>query len=78
MTEYELSPENFRVEGRLKVKGARRPLRVKPRDVDLAGGVDEHGPHITVAFTLPSGSFATVLLRELMKSEREVEAPEGM
>ena len=77
MTEYELSPENFRVEGRLKVKGARRPLRVKPTDMDLAGGVDEHGPHITVAFTLPSGSFATVLLRELMKSEREVEAPEG-
>jgi tRNA pseudouridine13 synthase len=73
MKEYELTPENFRVEGRLKVKGARRPLRVRPTDVDLAGGVDEHGPHITVAFTLPSGSFATVLLRELMKSEREDE-----
>ena len=71
MEEYALSPENFRVEGRLKVKGARRPMRVKPRDVDLAGGVDEHGPHITVAFTLPAGSFATVLLRELIKSEGE-------
>jgi tRNA pseudouridine13 synthase len=70
MEAYELTPENFRVEGRLKVKGARRPLRVKPTDVDLAGGVDEHGSHITVAFTLPAGSFATVLLRELMKTDR--------
>jgi tRNA pseudouridine13 synthase len=76
MEEYELSPESFRVEGRLKVKGARRPLRVKPTEVDLAGGVDEHGPHIIVAFTLPSGSFATVLLRELMKSDREDDSPE--
>jgi tRNA(Glu) U13 pseudouridine synthase TruD len=30
--------------------------------------VDEHGAHITVAFTLPAGSYATVLMRELMKS----------
>jgi tRNA(Glu) U13 pseudouridine synthase TruD len=66
---YELSPESFRSEGRLKVKGARRPLRVQPKDIDLAGGVDEHGPHITVAFTLPPGSFATVLLREIMKND---------
>jgi tRNA(Glu) U13 pseudouridine synthase TruD len=29
--------------------------------------VDEHGPHITVAITLPAGSFATVLMRELTK-----------
>ena len=62
-----LSPEDFRREGRHKIKGARRPLRVKPIDVELTGGVDEHGPHITVAFSLPAGSFATVLLRELMK-----------
>jgi len=52
-----------------KVKGARRPLRVRPTDTSLAAGVDEHGAHITVAFTLPPGSFATVLLGELMKTE---------
>jgi tRNA pseudouridine13 synthase len=71
--EYRLSPAEFRVEGRLKVKGARRPMRVKPGDVSLAGGVDEFGPHITVAFTLPPGSFATVLLGELMKTEKKAE-----
>ena len=67
--EYQLAPENFRVEGRLRVKGARRPLRVQPKDVELAGGADDQGPHITFAFTLPPGSFATVFLRECMKTE---------
>ena len=66
---YNLTPGEFRVEGRHKVKGARRSLRVQPKDIDVAGGVDEHGPHVTVAFTLPAGSFATVLMAELMKSE---------
>ena len=63
-----LTPEDFRKAGRDGAKGARRPLRVKPTDIELAGGVDEHGAHITIAFTLPAGSFATVLLQELMKT----------
>ena len=65
----------FQKGGHEKVKGARRPLRVKPEDIDLAGGVDEHGPYITVAFTLPAGSFATVLIRELTK-DRQPLTPE--
>jgi tRNA pseudouridine13 synthase len=64
-----IRPADFRAAGRLKVKGARRSLRVRPTDVELAAGVDQHGPHITAAFTLPAGSFATVFLRELMKVE---------
>jgi tRNA pseudouridine13 synthase len=66
---YQLKADDFRRESRDKAKGARRPIRVRPTETTLAGGVDEHGPHITVAFTLPSGSFATSLLRELMKNE---------
>lgn len=66
-----LSPADFKRSGELRVKGARRPLRVKPADVQLVGGVDAHGGYITVAFTLPSGSFATVLLRELMKNDAD-------
>jgi tRNA pseudouridine13 synthase len=69
-----IRPADFRAAGRLKVKGARRSLRVRPVDVELAAGVDEHGPHVTAAFTLPAGSFATVFLRELMKVEPD--APE--
>jgi tRNA pseudouridine13 synthase len=67
--EHQLAPGDFRVEGRLRVKGARRPLRVQPKDVELAAGVDEFGPHITFAFSLPPGSFATVFLRECMKND---------
>lgn len=63
-----LTAGEFKHADRDRVKGARRPLRVKPENIELAGGVDEHGAHITVAFTLPAGSFATILLRELMKS----------
>ena len=67
--EFGLKAQDFRSRAIGKVKGARRPLRVKPADVSLAAGVDDHGAHITVAFTLPPGSFATVLLGELMKTE---------
>lgn len=72
-----LTPADIR-ESRQKVKGARRALRVQPSDTHLASGVDEHGPHITVAFTLPAGSYATVLMRELMKTpeaDSEAAAP---
>jgi tRNA pseudouridine13 synthase len=67
MAEAHLHPEDFKKENGERVKGARRTLRVKPEDLDISGGVDEHGPQITVAFTLPAGSFATILLRELTK-----------
>jgi len=72
-----LTAADFRQSGKMRVKGARRSLRIKPENIEIAGGVDEFGPHITVAFTLPAGAFATVLLRELMKSEDEPEAAEG-
>jgi tRNA pseudouridine13 synthase len=65
-----LTPGHFKQEGRDRAKGARRPIRVQPKDTQLAAGVDEHGQHITVAFTLPAGSYATVLLRELMKNDQ--------
>jgi tRNA pseudouridine13 synthase len=67
---YPVSPDDFR-NGSLRVKGDRRPLRVQPTDIKLEAGVDEHGSHITVAFTLPAGCFATVLLRELMKNDQQ-------
>jgi hypothetical protein len=67
----ELTPADFRKAGRHKVKGARRPLRVRPTDVRLEAGVDGHGGYITLAFALPAGSYATVLLRELMKKNED-------
>jgi tRNA pseudouridine13 synthase len=46
----------------------RRPLVVQLGSPEFSGGVDEHGPYLRVGFTLPRGAFATVALRELMKS----------
>lgn len=50
------------------LQGARRPLRVPVHNAVTDAGADEHGPYIRVAFDLPAGSYATVLLRELMKT----------
>ncbi len=50
--------------------GARRALRVPLIDPDLEAGADEHGEYIRIAFELSAGSFATVVLQEIMKPER--------
>jgi tRNA pseudouridine13 synthase len=71
LQQFQLAPQQFRLEGKHKVKGARRPLRVKVEDLVLEGGVDDHGAFVTLAFTLPAGAFATTLLREVMKSVEE-------
>lgn len=49
--------------------GERRPIRVRPEQVVLRGGRDERGGYVQLAFTLPAGSFATALMREVMKSD---------
>ncbi|GAG37529.1 unnamed protein product, partial [marine sediment metagenome] len=58
-----LTPESFRRPGGLKVKGARRPLRVPLGEA----GVTEDGPDLILIFTLPPGSYATVVTAEVMK-----------
>ena len=47
-------------------RGARRALRVPVEQSSLSGGVDEHGNFIRLQFELPSGSYATVLIDELL------------
>lgn len=47
--------------------GGRRPLRFEPNLHDLKGGTDEHGDYLELHFDLPSGCYATVLLREITK-----------
>jgi len=69
--QFNLKPADFKSPTGDHAKGARRPLRVQPTDVSIAGGTDDHGSFITVAFTLPAGAFATILMGELMKSSIE-------
>lgn len=49
-----------------RAEGTRRPFRVVVRNVELDSGIDEHGQFIRVAFDLPKGAYATVLLREIL------------
>jgi tRNA pseudouridine13 synthase len=51
------------------LEGARRPFRVPVTNIELEGGFDEHGTFIRLAFDLPRGAYATVLLRELLGDE---------
>lgn len=50
------------------VHGRRRAMRIKLGLPELSGGADEHGPYVKLAFDLPPGSFATMILREVMKT----------
>ncbi len=55
-------------ESAVRLRAERRTLRVRPTDTHVSAAVDEHGSSITLAFTLPAGSFATTLLAEVMKT----------
>ena len=68
LARFGLSPEVF--SGR---RGDRRLTRVYPGDLELRPEDDGY----TVAFTLPRGSFATSVLRELMKTEVDLGPPEA-
>ena len=72
LAEFGIKPEDFEAfEKRTgeQVKGERRPLRVPVAYPDYEGGSDEFGPYVRCAFELPPGSFATVVMREVMKPE---------
>ncbi len=58
------------------LEGARRPLRIPVTNVDVEGGVDEHGSYVRCAFELPRGSFATTVMDEIMKIN-PLEAQQG-
>jgi len=47
----------------LRIEGARRALRVQPRDAVVAAGADSGSARLS--FALPAGSYATVLVEEL-------------
>ena len=49
-----------------ELPGTRRPLRVPVKKTGIIGGVDENGNYVNIQFALPSGSYATVLINELL------------
>jgi tRNA pseudouridine13 synthase len=58
-----LLPRHFRMRLGLKNKGVRRPMRVPITEVTLEPSADG----FTIGFALPKGSYATTVLREIMK-----------
>lgn len=67
LAEAGLSVERLRDEACERMDGARRPLRVRPVDAAFESGEDSRGPYLELRFTLPPGSYATTLLREVCK-----------
>ncbi len=49
--------------------GGRRSLRFFAEGLAISTETDARGPHFLLRFTLPPGSYATVLLGEIMKSD---------
>ena len=54
---------------RTGLPGARRPYRIPVSNTEVEGGLDEHGEYVRCVFELPPGSFATEVMREIMKNE---------
>jgi len=65
-----VSPSLF-AEGPDAPKGLRRPLRVPLTNPEISSGLDEHGAFVRMAFDLPPGAFATVVLRECVGPVRD-------
>ena len=64
-----LLAENLTLEAlrrpKLRLKGARRPLRFQPTACSISLGADQRSPYLELRFTVPRGCYATSLLREL-------------
>jgi len=60
--------ESFDRAGALRIKGTRRALRFLLDSPHVSAGADEHGEYLELSFAAPSGCYATVTLREVMKN----------
>lgn len=69
----DVTSRNAMVQG---VEGERRPLRVPLGNPRLTADHDEHGPCLRLEVDLPRGSFATVLLDEIIKSSPDPSDPQ--
>jgi tRNA pseudouridine13 synthase len=68
LSESGLDLSHFEPQGGLRFEGQRRPLRLLVKEAVLA---PLEGGAFQVDFVLPSGSFATAVLREIVKAPPE-------
>ena len=62
-----IKPDDFRSLGPLKSKGTRRAFRFRIDEADMSARADGGGDFLRLSFAAPSGCYATVILREIMK-----------
>ncbi len=62
-----LSRSAFNDPAKERIDGARRPLRVRPEGSEVTVGSDDLGRFVQLRFSLPAGSYATVLVEEVCK-----------
>ncbi len=72
---FNVHPDTLAGVGDVHAEGSRRPMRIALRDPEVQGGSDEHGPYIKLAFVMPRGAFATIVLREVMKIPANQQQP---
>ena len=65
-------PGEIRAPRGIRLRGARRPLRVRPGEARLERGADQT---LRIECTLPAGSYATVLVHELVGPFEEASGP---
>ena len=64
LAEVGLSLEQFDLPGGLRMEGERRPFRILLGEPEMS----QEGSDLLLSFTLPKGSYATVVLGEIMKN----------
>ena len=60
--------EQMRTRDGTRLDGARRPLRVPLGEPTVDADKDDRGPYLRLTFTLPPGSYATCVTREVCKT----------
>lgn len=67
LDEFDLDPSSFDIVSR-EASGLRRAFTVRPGELEFDTGVAATDA-VRIGFSLPSGAYATVVLREIMKNE---------
>ena len=62
-----LELDGFKGKLALKARGERRALRVPLGDAQIAPAETDSEPALRLSFSLPAGSFATAVIREVTK-----------
>ncbi len=75
MDVFNIHPEHLTGVGDVHAEGSRRPMRIALGSPEVSGGADEHGPYVKLSFIMPRGAFATIVLREIMKTTKAQHQP---